>query len=273
MRVDMRTTAILIGSVLLGSLLAMGCDEPEACLGGCDQEPGSQATLTSEQAYPDCRGGFFGEFYEGGEGCGPVTHGLGTPTACDACECGATCASAAECPLPSTGGATPICEEQHCVLGCDADRPCPDDQDCVSGRCHWLTLDAFACAVEVEGPDPCEGLVDETSCRATVSSAGAHECAWVERRTIVSADSCTAASSGFECVHARQTGDGCSDPTACGNEGPRIYWSDEGGGTVDLLMFPCGLEPVTTFANRLPQQACDLSGAAPVPLACGCGCE
>ena len=269
----MRTTAILISSVLLWALASSGCDEPEVCLGACGAEPGSSATLSAQEAYPDCRGQWSGEFYDGGAGCGPATHGFGMSDGCDACECGATCESSAECPLPETGNATPLCVEDHCVLGCDDDHACPDEQDCVNGRCHYLTHDAFVCAVEVEGPDPCGSIGDETTCNATVSGVGAHQCAWVERRTVVSADSCTVASSQFECIHTREVPAGCSDAGACGAEGPRVYWHDEGGGTTDLLVLPCGLEPVLTYHNQLSTEACDFGGAAPIPLACGCGCD
>ncbi|MEM7153228.1 MAG: hypothetical protein AAF799_10310 [Myxococcota bacterium] len=136
---------------------------------------------------------------------------------------------------------------------------------CLDGRCHYVADDEFFCAVTLEGPDPCGFISDEAACNAKVSTAGSHECAWVERRTVVSAEACTVSESDFECIHVRDTGTGCTDAPACGAEGLRVYWFDEGGGTVDLLRVPCDLDGAAPDLWRAAAAAPDEPVAVRVP--------
>jgi hypothetical protein len=73
----------------------------------------------------------------------------GTGTVIDHCLCNIYCMTDADCPVPTTGSAKPMCtpfgdvvENGHtasCLLPCDATHTCPQGMECYNAEC-WAPI-------------------------------------------------------------------------------------------------------------------------------------
>jgi hypothetical protein len=73
----------------------------------------------------------------------------GTVSGLDHCLCTHFCTTAADCPVPGTGTAKPICKPfgdvvanghtASCSLPCDASHTCPDGMECYNDEC-WVPI-------------------------------------------------------------------------------------------------------------------------------------
>jgi hypothetical protein len=268
---------------------------------GCDVEPivGSRADPGAAASYAgDCRAASYAQSFwefgsaptgvpyaEGAASCDfAVTTQMNSPTpGCGACWCGELeCTGDADCPAPQ-GGGNAVCDEGYCVQTCVDDGDCPDAMSCALRtlqwphgvivpegtegvwRCVWPIEDEFTCRGYSEYENPCQGLDDEASCNARVSSELPERCQWTEFE-VLAPDSCEVLDTAAECLWMRGTE--CGDANLCGDGTSRVYTTSDGERTLVTTLDectevigqdwwsvePCELDPPWTDAS------------------CGCGC-
>jgi hypothetical protein len=136
-----------------------------ALLGACG-ETNEEAPLTPSGRSPGC------DPYSCSCGLAEVSSGGGdVPSTCVGTK---SCNVDAECPPARGGRVRPVCEGNgdvvnngfsgHCVLPCAASETCPNEMQCIFGRCVFVTFDPnAACSSDADcAPEPGYRCASET---------------------------------------------------------------------------------------------------------------